>query len=288
MKYSLIKACSDLGVHVNGSCDGPNKIVESLNKNDKINNIYTINKNNIIKSLDKNDKAKNLDAVNKFNESLYNQVKEVINSGDFPVTLGGDHSVVIASALASIICNENLGIIWIDSHGDYNNFSTTISGNLHGLPFAAITGYEDTEKLTLFHNKEYFKFKNAVLVGARDIDPLEIINLEKAGIKIFTTDDIKKYGASYIMEKAFEIASNNTNGIHISYDLDVIDPIIAPGVSIKAVDGINIAEANEIMDKIVEHKNIVRSLDLVEFNPKYDIDNKTLDIAINLLKMFIK
>ncbi|MBQ7140554.1 MAG: arginase [Bacilli bacterium] len=285
MKIDLINACSDLGVHVNGSDKGPNFILD--NNKLKINKIYSVKKDNVNKSLDINDKEKNLVSLNKFNEELYNVIKESLSSNSLPITLGGDHSVVIASALASISKHKNLGVIWIDSHGDYNNFETTISGNLHGLPFATITNFKDTQKLSCFHKENFYNPKNSVLIGARDLDELEIKNLEEAGIKIFTTDDIKEYGVSYVMDKAFKIASNNTIGVHISYDIDVIDPKLAPGVSIPAINGINIDEAYEIMDEIVKNKENIKSLDLVEYNPDTDIDNKTMIIAQNLLKKFI-
>ena len=284
MKYDLINACSDLGVHVNGASKGPVKICERFN-NKKIDKIYSIYQEKINKSLDFNDKAKNLDEINIYNEKLY---KTIIKSKNFPITLGGDHSIVIASALASIKKHNNLGIIWIDSHGDYNNFETTTTGNIHGLPFAAITDYKDTSKLTEFHNGNYFNPKNSVLVGARDIDELELENLKDAGIKVFTTNDIKKHGVKKIMSEAFKIASNNTDGIHISYDIDVIDPLIATGVSIPAVNGISEAHAYEIIKYISNNKDIMKSLDIVEYNPTLDNNEKTLKIVLNLLKEFTK
>lgn len=284
MEYDIINACSDLGVHVNGASKGPLKICEDFS-NVNINKKYTVIQNDVNKSLDINDKKKNLDEINLYNKKLYNTI---IKSNNFPIILGGDHSIVIASALASIKKHGELGIIWIDSHGDYNNFETTLTGNIHGLPFAAITNYSDTQKLTTFHNGNYYNPKNSVLVGARDIDKLELKNLKDAGVKIFTTNDIKKYGVKKVMEEAFIIASNNTNGIHISYDIDVIDPLIAPGVSIPAIDGINEDCAYEIMNYISKNKSKVKSIDLVEYNPLLDKNNKTLEIVLNLLNIFVK
>jgi len=287
MKIDLINACSDLGVHINGSNKGPKYISEYFNNNKSINKIYTIEKDNINKSLNEMDKEKNLIYVNKFNKELYNVVLDSISNNQFPITIGGDHSITIASALASISKYNNLGLIWIDSHGDYNNFKTTITGNLHGLPFAAITNYSKTQKLTKFHNKNFYNPKKSVLIGARDIDELELKNLKDAGIKIFTTNDIKKYGVKYIMDQAFKVASNNTLGTHNSYDIDVIDPKLAPGVSIPAENGININEKYQIMEEIVKFKDKIKSLDLVEYNPDTDINNETLNISINLIDKFI-
>lgn len=140
-----------------------------------------------------------------------------------------------------------------------------------------------------FHDGNFYNPKNAVLVGARDIDlPGELDNLKKAGVTIFTTEDIQKLGIDYVYAKAFEIASDGTNGVHVSYDLDVIDPVIAPGVSIPAVDGINLDEAYSFVDYMIKNKELIKSIDLVELNPLNDIDLKTQRIAENILNKLIK
>lgn|SRR5574344_1006217 len=280
MNYRIFNAECDLGVHVDGSNLGPKEISDNFDFK-----VSTITKKNITKSLDKNDLAKNLDDVNEFNEKLY---KSIVKCDDPVITIGGDHVIAIASALASIKKYENLGIIWIDSHGDFNNFDTTITGNLHGLPFASVTNYKDTNKLTSFHTGDFYKFKNAILVGARDVDKLEMENLKDAGITIFTTDDINRLGAKEVMEQAILLAARGTNGVHISYDIDVIDPNIAPGVSVPAINGINLNQAFEIMHTIKNNEDIIKSLDLVEYNPTLDKNSKTLDIAINLLNIYTK
>lgn len=195
----------------------------------------------------------------------------------------GDHSISIGSALASIKCNNNLGVIWFDAHGDFHTFDTTPSGNIHGIPLAAITNYEK-RFLSDFHTGNFYNFKNTVIVGARDLEPEEIENAKKAGITIFWNEDIKKYGAEDICNKAFEIAKYNTNGIHISFDLDLIDPNFAPGVSVPASNGISLETAYSMIDYIIAHKNCVKSMDLVEFNPLTDIKNQTEYIAKNILK----
>ena len=204
-----------------------------------------------------------------------------------PFILGGDHSVAIASALASIKKYNNLGIIWFDAHGDYHTFKTTPSGNIHGLPFAAVTNYEKT-LLSTFHNGNFYNPKNSVLVGGRDIDkPDEIKNLQDAGVTIFSTEDIRKFGAENIYKKAFEIASSGTNGIHISYDLDVIDPNIVPGVSVPAKDGINLKEAYLFVDFMIKNKEKIKSMDLVEFNPLKDSNKKSEKIATYIINTLL-
>ena len=263
---NIINANSDLGVHVDGSNLGPKKLTDNINITK-----YNIDKEQVIKSKDSNDLKKNLDAVNSFTEKIFKKELEILESNNFPLLIGGDHSTVIGSALASNLYNENIGIIWIDAHGDYNTFETTHSGNLHGLPLAAITGYKCSD-LTSFIANKYINPKNAVVVGARSIDPWEIGNMIDAGVTIFTTEDIKKYGTKTIMDRAF----------------DVIDCDIAPGVSKKKKNGINEIEANEIMDILIDRKQDIKSMDFVEFNPLNDINDKTYDIASNLLNKFIE
>lgn len=290
-KISLIDACSDLGVHVNGAKFGPEAITKNLNtyiSNPNIEGVHVIYSQNVKKELEKENKKKNLTPVNEFNARLYNLVYEILRNNNFPVTIGGDHVIAIASALASIRKYQNLGIIWVDAHGDFNTFNSTSSGNLHGLPLAVIANYEK-KFLADFHSGNFYNPKNTVIVGGRDIDPWEMPNIKDAGVTVFSTEDIHKYGTEEICRKAFEIASNGTNGVHLSYDLDVIDPKIAPGVSIPAVDGINLDEAYEIASIIRTYidNNVIKSMDLVELNPLRDIDNVTEKIAKNILKIIL-
>lgn len=279
---NIIGACSDLGVHINGTKLGP-EVLESIIDKTKINEIINIYAKDINKELEKNNKQKNLKSVNEFNSRLYSAILDTLNSDFFPLTIGGDHSIAIASALASIKKYENLGIIWFDAHGDYHTFETTTSGNIHGLPFATITNYKKSI-LSNFHSGNYFNPKNAVLVGGRDIDePFELENLKNAGVTVFSTEDVHKFGTDYIYSKAFDIASAGTNGVHVSYDLDVIDPKLAPGVSIPAKNGISLEEAYDFVTHIIKNKEKVKSFDLVEFNPLRDIDEVTQKIAQQIL-----
>lgn len=288
MKHiDIINACTDLGVHVNGAHIGPLELTKNL-EHSSISKITTLQySDDVVKETEKDNKKKNLDELNKFNEKLYSLVSEALESGNFPITIGGDHSLAIASALASIKKYENMGIIWFDSHGDFNTFDTTISGNIHGLPLAVIANYEKRE-LANFHTGNFYNPQNTVIVGGRDIDdPLEIENLREAGVTVFSTKDVQNEGADVITRKAFQIASEGTNGVHVSFDIDLIDPKVAPGVSIPAVDGINLDETYTMVDTIIKNKNVVKSIDLVEYNPTLDIDKKTKIIALNILNKFL-
>ena len=282
MKKILIGAGSDLGVHIDGASLGPEVILKKKNLK-KV--LFKQNKN-IKKSKTKNDLKKNLVDLNQFNETLYNFLKKEKN---FCITIGGDHSIAIASGLASLKKEENLGIIWIDSHLDYNTFATTITGNLHGLPLAALNGLN--KDLSKFHDSNYYNPQNTVVVGYRALEEnalAEIRNIQTMGVTVYTTEDIKKYGVSKIMEEAFKIAFKNTSGLHISFDLDVIDPDIAPGVSVKEKNGINLDETKEIINFLNTKKKYLKAFDLVEYNPLNDRNDATLEIANYILENIIK
>lgn len=282
MKSVVIGAGSDLGVHIDGAKLGPIQLINDIRSFYKGEIIEFNQDSSIIKSRNISDRSKNRYEVNELNEKIYNEIVNKMKQGYFPIALGGDHSIAIASSLADAKINEDVGIIWIDAHADYNTFETTITGNIHGLPLAAITGYK-CEDLRLFHRGEIIQPAKTVIVGARSIDPGEKENLKYSGVTVFTTEDIKKEGVSEIMKKAFSIAGYKTRGIHISYDLDVIDPEFAPGVSIPEFEGINTDEAMEICDYIIENFDKISSYDIVELNPLRDISRKTEQIALNIL-----
>jgi arginase len=282
MKKTIYLANCDLGVHVNGARLGPHSIINNINK-DNLNIINFDQDPTYIKSTDKNDLRKNESEIMKFNTKLYN---EMVNNNDFPILLGGDHVVAVPSALSSTKKNGKIGIIWIDAHTDYNTFETTVTGNIHGLPLAAITGYK-CQELRAFHNGLTIDPKNCVVVGARAIDKDEMTNVIDSGITVFTTRDVHEKGCEYILNKAIEIASKDTLGVHISYDLDVIDPKIAPGVSVPEENGITYEEAMSFADIIVKNKDKMVSFDLVEYNPLLDKENKTAKIAVEILNKII-
>lgn len=287
MKTFVVGAGSDLGVHIDGAHLGPIQLMNDLKGFYKGESYSQAQDENIIKSRNLSDRRKNEYEIDKFNTKLYQAILEKEKEEYFPITIGGDHSVAVASALASAKVHENIGIIWIDAHTDYNTFDTTVSGNIHGLPLAAITGYKNHE-LRYFHDGNIIQPSKAVVIGARSIDEWEKDNIKYSGITVFTTEDIKEKGAEAVFEEAWKIASDRTKGVHISFDLDVIDPEIAPGVSIPEFDGISEEEAMKINECIIKHLEQITSYDLVEFNPLRDIDRKTEQIAINLLAQIIR
>ena len=286
MRTMIFGAASDLGVHIDGANLGPLQLLNDLEAFYTGEKLLLKKDDSIIKSRNLSDRRKNEYEIDKFNTTLYKTMVAKIKEEYFPILLGGDHSVSIASALASAKVNIDIGIIWIDAHTDYNTFKTTVTGNIHGLPLAAITGYENHE-LRYYHDGKIIQPSKTVIIGARSIDEAEKDNVKYSGVTVFTTKDIREKGIEAVMDEAFKIAGYKTKGVHVSYDLDVIDPYLAPGVSIPEYEGITEEEAMKINECIIKHMKEVVSFDLVEFNPLRDQERKTEQIAINILSQII-
>ena len=287
MRPIIFGAGTDLGVHIDGAQLGPVQLINDLKSFYTGETMLFERDKDIIKSRNLSDRRKNEYEIEKFNSQLYKNMVDKIKEEYFPIMLGGDHSAAIASVLASAKVNTDIGIIWIDAHTDYNTFESTVTGNIHGLPLAAVTGYKCNE-LRTYHNGKIVQPSRTVVVGARSIDEKEKDNLRYAGVTVFSTEDIKEKGIDAVMDEAFQIAGYKTKGIHVSYDLDVIDPDVAPGVSIPEFDGINEEEAMKINEYLINHMKDIVSFDLVEFNPLRDVNRKTEQIALNILAQIIK
>lgn len=287
MRTMIFGAGTDLGVNIDGASLGPVQLMNDLKAFYKGESMMFEQDKDIIKSRNLSDRRKNEYEIEKFNTNLYKNMVDKIKEEYFPIMIGGDHSAAIASALASAKINIDVGIIWIDAHTDYNTFETTVTGNIHGLPLAAINGYKNSE-LRYYHDGKVIQPSRTVIIGARSIDDAEKDNVRYSGVTVFTTQDIKEKGIETVMDEAFKIAGYKTKGIHISYDLDIIDPDVAPGVSVPEFDGINEEEAMQINEYIINHMQNVLSYDLVEFNPLRDVDRKTEQIALNLLAQVIR
>lgn len=282
----LICACSDLGVEIDGAKTGPLRIIERLDERYKNKVVMLMQDERYTKSHNPLDLKKNLVEINKYNNNLYKLILESIDQDKLPIVLGGDHSIAIASVLAEENVKKDIGLIWFDAHTDYNTFESTVTGNIHGLPLATINFYGN-DNLRKFYNGKPVLDTKTVVVGARSIDELEIMNLRKTNVKVFSTKDICKNGAKKITEKAFEIAGNRTNGVHISFDLDLIDPAIAPGVSVPEKEGIDESQLEGILEIIDRNIDMITGIDIVELNPRRDIDDKTLKIAVQLVNRIL-
>jgi arginase len=214
------------------------------------------------------------------NGRLYAQVAESLGSGAFPVVLGGDHSVAAGSIPAAAKHFGDIGLIWIDAHGDFNNDESTESGNMHGMAFSAVCGCGPAEMTP--YARRFIDPKHAVQVGARDIDALEKVRLKEAGITVFTIHDIDRMGMQEIMRNAIEIAGSSGNGIHVSFDMDAVTPDAAPGVGTPVHSGLTVREAFLAME-MLHQCGMVLALDMVEVNPILDERNRTGILACELI-----
>lgn len=212
-------------------------------------------------------------------------VVKSMDAGYLPLVLGGDHSVAAGtvSGVAEFFRrkNEKIGLIWLDAHGDINTPGTSPSGNVHGMPLAAIMGLGPAELGGIFDFSPKIAPENCVLVGIRDIDQTERDNIRKAGIEYFTMRDIDERGMRAVMEEALRIAGRETAGYHVSLDMDWIDPEDAPGVGTPVRGGATYREAHLAMEIIADHGRMA-SFEIVEVNPVIDEHNRTADLAVEL------
>jgi arginase len=217
---------------------------------------------------------------------LYRQVYDSHKEGALPLTLGGDHSLAAGSAGASAdIAAERglpLGLIWVDAHGDMNTPATTRSGNVHGMPLAALLGSEPAELARIGRHVPKVRADRTVLIGVRDLDPLEKDQIRASKVHVFTMQDIDKHGIASVMKRALSIAGRGTAGIHVSLDMDVCDPAIAPGVGTPVKGGLDYREAHTAMEMIASSGKLM-ALDLVEINPVLDVQNQTAILGTELV-----
>ena len=287
MRTMIFGAGTDLGVHIDGADLGPVQLMNDLKSFYKGESMIFSKDKSIIKSRNLSDRRKNEYEIEKFNSLLYKSMVDKIKEEYFPIMIGGDRSATIASALASAKANIDVGMIWIGSKAGYDTFESTVTGNIHGLSLAAINGYKNSD-LRSYHDGKIIQTSKTVIIGVRNLDSGEKDNVKYSGVTVFTTQDIKEKGVEAIMDEAFKIAGFKTKGVHICYNLDVIDPDECPGVSIPEFDGISEEEAMKINEYIVNHFKDVLSYDLVEFNPLRDIERKTEQIALNILAQIIR
>ena len=218
-------------------------------------------------------------------ERLYKTSLAAFEKGALPLVLGGDHSLAAGSvaATAEIVrrASKPLGLIWVDAHGDINTPASTSSGNVHGMPLASLLGPEPAELSRIGGVSPKVLPEHTVLIGIRNLDGREKEILRASGAHVFTMKEIDRSGIASVVERALAIAGAGTGGIHVSFDLDVCDPAIAPGVGTPVKGGLNYREAHMVMEMIAD-SGLLRALDLVEVNPILDDRNMTAILGAEL------
>ena len=218
-------------------------------------------------------------------QKLFQTTVSSLEAGALPIVLGGDHSLAAGSVAASAAYvrrkGKPLGLIWVDAHGDMNSPSTSESGNVHGMPLASLFGREPIE-LAHFHGDGPAVLpRHTVLVGIRNLDTVEKEIVKASRAQVFTMKEVDRLGIAEVMERALTIAGRGTGGIHVSFDLDVCDPSIAPGVGTAVKGGLDYREAHVVMEMTAESGKLL-ALDLVEVNPTLDIRNTTAELGVEL------
>ncbi len=230
--------------------------------------------------------AKYLPAIAGCCVELAQIVNDALDRGEFPLVLGGDHSVG-AGTVAGIARNfrqkqQKIGVIWIDAHADMNTPQTSPSGNVHGMPLASCLGRGPKELAEIFGFAPKVAGRNTVLIGLRDVDEREREAVRELGVVAFTMRDIDELGLRRVMEQALAAASDGTAGFHLSLDMDVVDPDEAPGVGTPVRGGMSYREAHLSMEMVCDSGKML-SLEVVEVNPVLDSANRTALLGVELV-----
>lgn len=222
-------------------------------------------------------RAHHASAIAQASLRVHQAMRETIAAGDYAVFLGGDHSIALGTISAALYQPGRLGVIWVDTHGDFNTPETTPSGNVHGMVVAALMG-RCPPPLTIGERR--LSPDQIAMIGIRDLDPLERDALRQSGIKVLTMRDIDENGLADVLRAALR-ALGYVETLHVSFDMDSLDPMAAPGVGTPVSGGLTIREAHLLMEMLHDDGR-VRSLDLVEVNPILDDRNRTAQLAVDL------
>lgn len=288
-KISIIGVPSDYGQQRRGVDMGPSamRYAGAIERLERL-GYDVIDEGNIsveleVRNRKENQKMLNLDEVLDVSKQLSNKVDEVIKKGRFPLILGGDHSISIGSIAGIRKHYNNLGVIWFDAHTDINTPETSPSGNIHGMPLAVNIGLGDEQLVNIAGDAPKIQCENIVFIGIRSIDEGEKALIKEKGIKIFTMHEIDRMGMTRVIEETIAyLKERQVDGVHISIDLDALDPIYTPGVGTPVPGGVTYRESHLAMEMLEEAK-FITSCEFVEVNPILDERNKTADTAVALM-----
>ena len=293
--WSFVGASYGLGSGRKGAAFGPQAILQAglMNRLNKVGLDVTLAK--VIHPVFEPQypdelKLKHYQEFLEFHKELSEATLEVYKSGHRPLVVGGDHALSISSInTAATYLREvhgpdaEVGVIWVDTHADINTIETTPSGNIHGMPLAVLMGRGDKRLTSLIDGRPPLKPINLVYIGLRDVDPDERLLIKDLNIRAYTMRDIDEHGIAKITRDAFSYLQGKTDGIVVSFDLDVCDPRIAPGVGTPVSGGISEREAHYIMESVSMIPNLL-SVEFVELNPEIDDQDKALELSMRLLE----
>ena len=234
-----------------------------------------------------NERARFLPEIARASTIIARKIEKIIGLGHFPLVLGGDHSIAIGtvSGLAAFAQRQGkkLGLLWIDAHGDINTPETSPSGNIHGMPLATLLGFGAGELTSIGGAAAKISPANVALVGIRSLDSGEKKRLKETGVQVHTMSDIDRHGVHQVMKKALARVTDGTDFVHVSLDLDAVDPSVAPGVGTPVKGGLAYREAHLIMETVAD-AGVMTSLEVVEVNPILDEGNASAEFAVELVQ----
>lgn len=228
---------------------------------------------------------RNIDEILQVSENLSNAVSDSIQDGAFPLILGGDHSIAIGSISGISKHYDNLGVIWYDAHGDLNVPEESPSGNIHGMPLRILAGDGDDRLVNISNYAPKVKPENIVLIGMRDLDTGEREYIKNNNINTYTMADIDRLGIQQVINESIDHLKDKTDGIHLSLDVDALDPVETPGTGTRVLGGLNYRESHFALE-LLHNTQLITSMDLVEVNPLIDKNNHTAEQAVGLVGSF--
>lgn len=296
MKIILIGVPQNHGCDKDGVQYGPQKLVEN-NLEDRLREkgieveyikdieVEKVNSEDKFKD-DKN--IKYYKSIYDTNEKLADSVYKTLNDGYFPIILGGDHSLALGSISGASKYFNNIGVVWVDAHGDFNTEITSESKNAHGMPLAFLSGYGKKELVNLYYEGIKVKEENIFHIGGRDIDIKERELLNQSKVNLYDKSIVDEKGFNWIIEDILKKCKEQSiKSLHISFDIDFMDKYIVPGTGTRVEGGYTLEDSKYVVRRLIE-SNMVKSIDFVEFNPSLDENNKTLYICDELLMYFIE
>ena len=225
--------------------------------------------------------VRQLGAVRNVSVRVAERAEAMISDGYFPIFLGGDHSISIGTVSGVARNVERTGLIWLDAHTDFNTPKTSPSGNIHGMPLSVLTGRGHPDLVAIGGENGSVRTEDVVILGLRSVDLEERRLLKEAGTRVYTMKEVDAYGIASVVRRALKDLSH-LDRVHLSFDLDVVDPDVAPGVGTPVRGGLSYREAHLVME-LVNEAQIVTSLDVVEVNPILDDRNGTAELAVELV-----
>ena len=228
----------------------------------------------------KKGEIRHLGAVRDVCASVAERARTLILEGAFPIFLGGDHSISIGT-VSGVSSGAPTGLIWPDAHADFNTPETSPTGNIHGMPLASLAGHGHPDLVNIGGPGPSVRTEDVVMVGLRSVDPNERELVREAGIRVYTMKEVDAYGVATVVRRALKDLSH-LDRVHLYFDLDVVDPEVAPGVGTPVRGGLTYREAHLVME-LINEADIVSSLDVVEINPILDVKNGTAELAVELV-----